>query len=1611
MTEWRRPDALPDLRRVDLIALDTETKDDRLQAGKGSGWATGETTIKGIAVAHHANGEIHPNYFPISHPDSPNFPPEQVFQWVRDHVAPGGPRIVTMNGGYDWGVLRSEAGIVMPPPERLEEIVALATMIDENRFSYSLDNLCAWQGLPGKNEDELRAIIKARLNIKCGIRKNKPQAYIAQLPAQFVGPYAETDAAQTLALFEKLYPKLNEEGTETAYRLEVAQLPITHEMRQRGIRADATAAERNHILLLQKRDGVLAKLGELVGHPVDMEDINNVKWLAATADRFGIKYPHTPGGQPSFTAGAFGWMHWHPHEFPRLVTRAREFNTAAAGLMHYVLKYITRGRIHAEIHPHRSDDGGTRSFRYSYSDPPLQQMPSHDPEITPLVRSVFLPEEGERWATVDFAQQEFRLLTGRAAEHDLTGARDALERYRNDPNTDFHSLVAEMTGLSRGDAKHATFGKAYGAGITKFAGIIRKSEDEARAIYDRYDRELPFVSELSALCQRQVERDGYLTLIDGARRHYDQWEARGVAWGKGNLAPCDVGTARRRRRDPSHPWFGQKLQRAGAYFAMNAEIQGNGARIAKLWMVACWREGIVPLLMMHDGLELSVSSPDLAERIAQLGCEVAILPVPMRADVKYGRTWADAKHAWADVPAPEPPSTTPVSYQPPPAVSVTQRLSLITPRADDFPLLDDYVDMVAERHAMYLRRQAGQPHPWTNNPILGRWSFTNMYRSLDKHTARLWDQWCRPHADDPDLWFAMVIARLTNRIETWETLGYPVPWNPEHFIAVMASCPKGKAYGSAYVIPAFQGDKRPKYVSQVERIFTPMWDNREQLRPCAGMTVEAFYQGLCTYPGMGNGFLSAQVCADIKPFSALREAPDFLTFVKPGPGSEPGLNYLLGRPVTATWRERDFCLRLAELHALAEPRLQERGLPPCDMQDKQHRVCEFRKFWQFKSGAKQRLKREYKPPGAAKPRTKKKAKPETVEPTPSIAPEIPDYILDDVTAEARRPETAYASSETSTASSSDNGSWSADADDHSSETFEQRDDSGYPHGDRDSGKQVAFYIYCDAGGRFYLGVKRTSTKQFVQYHWTGTQWVKGAPKGPRLPYRLPELIAADRDAWVVIAAGEKDTETAARLGFVATTNPGGEVPGRWTADLNCWFVGRQHVAIMEDHDATGKAHAIEVATMLRGIVPDIRIVTFHDLPKGGDLTDWVTADPSRGYAALLTKIEATAAARIELEEWDAGDLLSGPLPAPRQWLIGGIFCRTFLSGLVAPGDVGKTTLRLTQAIELATGRELLGVRVYARTKVLVLSFEDDRAELHRRLLAICQHHGIAPTELKGWLFCKDLNGGAKLAELDAKGRKRQIGALDGMLRRAIKRTGCSLVVLDPFVKIHALNENDNPDMDFVCSALIKIAQDCGIAVDSPAHTHKGQIQAGDADARRGASAQRDAGRLDYTFTVMSEGEAEQFGINLDERKRYMRLDKAKANIVRAVKARWFRLISVRLNNADSVYVEGDEVQAIERWEPPETWADASPDALNAILDAIAAGLPDGRRYTSYGKAKDREAWLVVRRHCPDKPEAQCREMVRQWLKNGTLYEKAYDDPVARKERSGLFVDNEKRPRY
>jgi hypothetical protein len=161
---------------------------------------------------------------------------------------------------------------------------------------------------------------------------------------------------------------------------------------------------------------------------------------------------------------------------------------------------------------------------------------------------------------------------------------------------------------------------------------------------------------------------------------------------------------------------------------------------------------------------------------------------------------------------------------------------------------------------------------------------------------------------------------------------------------------------------------------------------------------------------------------------------------------------------------------------------------------------------------------------------------------------------------------------------------------------------------------------------------------------------------------------------------------------------------------------------------------------------------------------------------------------------------------------------------------------------------------------------------------------------------------------------------------------------------------------------------------------------------------------------MSEDEAENFEISQADRHAYIRLDSAKVNLAPgAGDATWFRLVNVPLCNGTAEYPNGDDIQTVEPWSPPETWANLSYVTLNAALTEIDAGMPNGRRYSGHANAKDRAAWPVVQGHCPQKTEAQCREIIRTWLRTGTLSREEYYDPVDRKMAEGLRVNAAKRP--
>lgn len=191
---------------------------------------------------------------------------------------------------------------------------------------------------------------------------------------------------------------------------------------------------------------------------------------------------------------------------------------------------------------------------------------------------------------------------------------------------------------------------------------------------------------------------------------------------------------------------------------------------------------------------------------------------------------------------------------------------------------------------------------------------------------------------------------------------------------------------------------------------------------------------------------------------------------------------------------------------------------------------------------------------------------------------------------------------------------------------------------------------------------------------------------------------------------------------------------------------------------------------------------------------------------------------------------------------------------------------------------------------------------------------------------------------------------------------------------------------------------------------KSTPEPGNADRGRGASAQRDASRLVYSLTVMTTAEAEMFAIPEEERRLYFRVDSAKVNIAPpSLKATWFKLVGVKLDNASELYPNGDEVQTVAPWTPPATFEGLDVATCNRILGEIEKGLADGERYSDDNAAKMRAAWRAVKIHAPDKTEAQCRDVIKQWVKNGVLVRENYRGKDQRREVAGLRVNSMKRP--
>jgi hypothetical protein len=265
--------------------------------------------------------------------------------------------------------------------------------------------------------------------------------------------------------------------------------------------------------------------------------------------------------------------------------------------------------------------------------------------------------------------------------------------------------------------------------------------------------------------------------------------------------------------------------------------------------------------------------------------------------------------------------------------------------------VEDMWRFVSERHRIYLKRSTGAPPAsWTDDPILQRFRFCNMYRELDTVTDWLRRNWREPNADHPDLWHAFVVARHVNNVPMLEALGgATLPWDPDKFISIgrTRKAAGERVWSAAYII----GTRTPgdKCVYIADNVLTPMWEKRDKIRPQLGDTLTGWHMALGLWFGMAS-FMAAQVIADIKHVGVLECAKDWSTFCASGPGSRRGLNRVMGSPIGTPWQEDTFRLRLLELRQHLLPHFADEGWDLPDAQDVQNMLCEFDKYERTRLG-------------------------------------------------------------------------------------------------------------------------------------------------------------------------------------------------------------------------------------------------------------------------------------------------------------------------------------------------------------------------------------------------------------------------------------------------------------------------------------------------------------------------------------------------------------------------------------------------------------------------------------------------------------------------------------
>ena len=645
-----------DLNGIDTVAIDIETYDPNLKT-KGLGAIRGDGFICGIAVA--TKNDL--AYFPLRHSDIfIDFKRDEKIWSVLNERIFQNKNITKVfhNAMYDVCWIRAVTGMMIKG--RIVDTMIAASVIDENRFKYSLDALSK----DYLNEEKYKYDLQQKTLEWSGGTVKDPMTNMHKLPASIVKEYAKQDVNLTYKLWKLFDKKIDEvlytkdDGEQKTCRqifeLETKLFLCLVDMKFKGVKIDVAKAILFGRHLKKRRDQIIKAIENITTVKVDIWAAASIKKLL---DHLHIKdYKVTPKSKmPQLPKD---YLRTHNNKCLRMIAKAREYDKAVNTFIDGLLEYVHNGRIHADINQIRSDTGGTVTGRFSMSNPNLQQIPAKG-YIGGKMRELFIPEKDCKWGSFDYSQQEPRIVVHYAIKLGLPGTESLKDEFDRD-DADFHQIVADMANISRKQAKTINLGLFYGMGKIKLQKELGLDQQQAKELFNEYHGRVPFVRQLSQeLIAFAKENKLLFTLYDRFCR-FDKWETTNKEWNSDTNRFNEVPLYTREQAmeafkaemldkykenkiDANYmDYFERYYTPAFTYKALNRLIQGSAADMTKKAMVDLHEKGIIPHIQIHDELCFSITDhePELIKSVME---KTIPLEVKNKVDFESGPNWGTIK--------------------------------------------------------------------------------------------------------------------------------------------------------------------------------------------------------------------------------------------------------------------------------------------------------------------------------------------------------------------------------------------------------------------------------------------------------------------------------------------------------------------------------------------------------------------------------------------------------------------------------------------------------------------------------------------------------------------------------------------------------------------------------------------------------------------------------------------------------------------------------------------------------------------------------------------------------------------------------------------------------